>query len=78
MIKILKEGHVKHQMTCWQCKCVFEYEAEDVTKRIVWDDHGGHYPAARFYEINCPYCNTTLNVKGAVLKEENKMKRVDD
>lgn len=78
MIKILKEGHMKYTMTCEHCDCKFEFEAEDVTRRTAWDDHGGHYPVCDFYEIKCPYCDKVLTVKGEVLKEKDKMKHIDD
>lgn len=78
MIKIIKEGHMQYEHTCFKCGCQFEYEAEDVTSRTVWDDHGGHYPVCAFCEIPCPYCGITLQVDGDVLKEKDKMKHIDD
>ena len=77
MIKILKEGKIKHNKTCDKCGCEFEFEAEDVTKRTAWDDHGGHYPVADFYEINCPWCNRTLSLSRKDFeKEEHKLKHI--
>lgn len=80
MIEILKEGKIKHQCTCKHCGCVFTFDAEDVTRRTVWDDHGAHYPVADFYELKCPFCyNTTVDVgNDFTSKEIKQMKHVDD
>ena len=79
MIRIIKDGSKKYTTTCESCGCVFEYQAEDVTKRTAWDDHGGHYPVCDFYEIKCPYCGRMIEFdsKDEVLREESKMKHID-
>lgn len=78
MIKIIKPGKIKHTMICPNCECEFEFEAEDVTWETVWDDHGGHYPAADWFTIECPYCKTQRHVKmdETLEREKDKMKRV--
>lgn len=62
MIKIISEGKIKHRHECNNCNCVFEYDAEDVTKEIVYDDHGGHYPCACWYVVKCPFCDKELHL----------------
>ena len=62
MIEIVKKGVIKHRATCTECTCEFLYTADEVTEDTVWDDHGGHYPAATFLYINCPFCNHTIYV----------------
>lgn len=54
MIKIIQEGKIKHTSTCLHCGCVFEFDAEDVTRRTVWDDHGGHYPVCGLLRVKLP------------------------
>lgn len=80
MVEIVKKGRIKHSAVCNLCGCEFTYEAEDVTMRTAWDDHGGHYPVADFYEIKCPYCHRTISLRPdkALLAEKDKMKHVDD
>ena len=78
MIEIIKNGKIKHKKICTNCDCEFSYEAEDVTKNTVWDDHGGHYPAASFYEINCPFCNKKLNLYDDFTSDEvEKMNKIN-
>jgi len=78
MIEIIKNGKIRHVKTCEKCDCEFSYEAEDVTKNTVWDDHGGHYPAACFYEIYCPFCNKRLDLYDDFTSDEKeKMKKID-
>ena len=79
MITIIKEGKIKHRATCDQCDCVFTFTAEDVTEVTVWDDHGGHYPAASFYKIDCPCCHKKLNLSDNFNQDEvNIMAHIDD
>lgn len=80
MIKIIKDGVIKHRTACGNCGCLFEFEAQDVTRRTVWDDHGGHYPVCDFYEIECPYCKHTVQINDIpqLQKEAGKMKHIDD
>ncbi len=80
MIKIIKPGKIKHEDWCTECDCHFEFEAEDVTIRTVWDDHGGHYPVCDFYEIKCPYCNYVLKLDDDDFTDDEKkmMKKIDD
>lgn len=80
MVEIVKRGKLKHSRICHECGCEFTFEAEDVTRRTVWDDHGGHYPVADLYSINCPYCHKsmTLITDDELLKEKDKMKHIDD
>ena len=78
MVKIIKYGIVKHIATCDYCGCEFSFEPEDVTKNTVWDDHGGHYPAASFYEINCPFCNKKIRLNDPWIEtDELAMRKVD-
>lgn len=79
MVNIITEGKIKYQSHCNRCGCVFEFEAEDVTRETVWDDHGGHYPVCDFYHIDCPYCGEKVNVEDVpkLLEETKKMKHVD-
>ncbi len=37
MVQIIKAGKIKHIEVCRECGCEFSFEAEDVTKRVVWD-----------------------------------------
>ncbi len=81
MIKIIEDGHIKFTKRCPKCNCLFEYEAEDVTKKVVWDDHGGHYPVTHFYEIHCPFCNELIDLDKYdenLKKMEDKMIKIDD
>lgn len=80
MIKILKEGKIKHTATCEECECVFEFEAEDVLCITRWDDHGGHYPVCDVYEIKCPFCGWTISLSGSNFtpEEKTKMEHKDD
>lgn len=80
MIKIIQEGKIKHTSTCSHCGCIFEFDAEDVTRRTVWDDHGGHYPVCDFYELNCPYCSLKVDVRDNKFtkEEKEKMDHIDD
>ena len=80
MVKIIAPGKLKHDYYCEECDCHFEFEAEDVTKRIVWDDHGGHYPVCDFLEINCPYCGHKITLQHDSFTEDEikKMKEVND
>lgn len=80
MVKIIKKGKLKHQRTCSICGCVFEFEAEDVTKVTKWDDHGGHYPVTDFYKIECPFCKHDVDLNSAefVKEEFSEMKHIDD
>ena len=78
MVKIIKNGSIKHTATCDYCGCEFSFEAEDVTKNTVWDDHGGHYPAACFYEINCPFCTKKIRLNDPWTEiDELAMRKVD-
>lgn len=78
MVKIIKYGVIKHVKTCENCDCEFSFEPEDVTKNTVWDDHGGHYPAASFYEIDCPFCHKKLHLyDDFTSSEEEEMKKID-
>ena len=55
-----------------------EYEPEDVTKEIMWDDHGGHYPVVHFYKIKCPFCENIIILEDDRLKNyENEMKVIN-
>lgn len=76
MIKIIKDGKIKFKKTCPECGCVFEYEPEDVTKEIVWDDHGGHYPVTHFYRIKCPFCETLITLDDKGLKNYEKEMKI--
>lgn len=80
MITIIKPGKMKHEMNCRQCECKFEYDAEDVTRRTVWDDHGGHYPVSTFYEIHCPCCKRKIELSREIFNEDelSRMICVDD
>lgn len=81
MIKIIKEGKLKHETTCKDCGCVFEYEVEDVTRRTVWDDHGGHYPVCDFFDVICPFCNKKISMYKEQVnftkQEIEEMKHID-
>lgn len=78
MVEIIKDGKLGHEQTCRNCGCIFSYEAEDVTREVVWDDHGGHYPAAEFYKIDCPFCKKEIDLPSRFSdKEIGAMKRVD-
>ena len=83
-MKIIKEGKFNHTYTCENCECVFEYDAEDVTRRTVWDDHGAHYPVCDFYDVICPFCNKKITLgsdfttKMFTDNEKKKMKHIDD
>lgn len=79
MITIIKNGKIKHEHTCPNCDCVFRFEPEDVTRRTVWDDHGGHYPVTDFFELNCPFCKNKIDV-GNVFnsQEKEKMKHINE
>ena len=78
MVKIIKSGIVKHIKTCENCDCEFSYEAEDVTRNTVWDDHGGPHPVAFFRQINCPFCNKKLNLHEDFTNDEmEKMNQIN-
>ena len=79
MVKIIKEGTIKHYKTCDKCDCQFEFDAEDVTDVTIWDDHGGHYPAAGHLEIECPFCKRSiyLNKNEFEKAEQTKFKKVN-
>lgn len=76
MVQIIKAGKIKHVEVCRECGCEFKFEAEDVTKRVVWDDHGGHYPAADFLEIRCPFCKEKLDLCHDKFND-NEIKQMD-
>ena len=81
MIKIIEPGKLVYDVRCAKCGCFFSFSAEDVILRTAWDDHGGHYPVADFYEIKCPYCTSTIVLNGIVnFKEEEKelMNHIND
>ena len=80
MVKIITPGKIKHTKVCRECDCEFSFEAIDVTKRVVWDDHGGHYPAADFLEILCPFCGykVTLNHNDFTDDEIKQMEVIND
>lgn len=79
MIEIIRPGQLKYETTCSKCNCFFRFQAEDVTRKTMWDDHGGHYPVCDFYEIECPTCGHIVDVgdNKNLLKEKDKMKHVD-
>lgn len=55
MINIIKEGSLyPYQLTCFKCKCVFEFQDEDIHKDQV---HMNEY----IYRINCPTCGQDIN-----------------
>ena len=79
MIEILEEGKITHKRLCLECHCYFKYNAEDVTRRTVWDDHGGHYPVGDFYEIECPFCSQTMQLGDSFTESEiSQMKHIDN
>ena len=80
MIEIIKEGNIKHQCKCIECGCVFKYDAEDVTRVTVWEDHGGHYPVCDGFYIYCPCCKIKINLIGVEFndKEKEVMEHIDD
>lgn len=79
MIKILKEGTIKHQKKCNKCDCVFEFSAEDVTHVTMWDDHGGPHAVAGFLEIKCPFCKKAVDLERKEFTETEQInfKEVD-
>lgn len=80
MVEIIKEGKLKHELTCSYCGCVFTFHAEDVTKTTVWDDHGGHFPVCDNYSIGCPWCNKFLQLSESSFskEEQTQMKHINN
>lgn len=62
MIKIIEEGKIKYRGKCYRCGCVFDYNAEDVTRYV---ESNGFACCT----IICPYCDQQIFLHGANIKE---------
>ena len=78
MITIIKEGKIKHQITCHNCNCVFSYNAEDVTKVVTCNYNGRYYTIEGSYTINCPCCYHKITLDDEFTQDEiNVMTYID-
>ena len=74
MVQIIKAGKIKHIEVCRECGCEFKFDAEDVTKRVIWEDYlGGHYD---FLEIRCPFCKEILDLCNSDF-DDNEIKQMN-
>lgn len=58
MIKIIEKGKIGYRYTCHFCDCIFDYNAEDVTRYVESDGFA-------CCTIRCPYCDQQIFIHGA-------------